>query len=94
MISCASVLGCLGWHARAIRRLHPHVEHITVADLEPVVKMGSELPENKEIIGIDFVKGRLLSNFHFKRCFFLTMQLRISSNLNLSWIQSNCNVII
>jgi hypothetical protein len=81
IISCALVLGCLGWHARAIRRLHPHVEHITVADLEPVVKMGSELPENKETIGIDFVKGRHLLNFYVSHWLFLATPLRVSLNL-------------
>lgn len=40
--------GSLGQQARELRRLHPSVETIIVADLEQVVKIGSNMKENKD----------------------------------------------
>ena len=51
--------GNIGWHAREIRRLHPLVDHIIVADLEHVVKIGASLPENKAA-GIQYVQGLIV----------------------------------
>lgn len=41
-----AVAGSLGWQARELRRLHPDVDRVIIAELEPVVKLGSAMPEN------------------------------------------------
>jgi hypothetical protein len=48
--------GSLGWHARAIKKLHPHVNHVIVADLADVVKVGKALEENRNA-GIEYTIG-------------------------------------
>ena len=55
--------GSFGWQAREIRRFHPSVERVIVADLEDVVKVGSSLPENISA-GIEYVAGG--PEFHLK----------------------------
>lgn len=48
--------GSFGWHARAIKKLHPHVNHVVVADLADVVKVGKALEENRKA-GIEYTIG-------------------------------------
>jgi len=50
--------GSLGWQAREIRRLHPNVEKVIVAELDNVVQVAANLPENVaagiEYMPVDF----------------------------------------
>ncbi len=48
--------GSLGWQAREVRRLHPSVSRIIVAELKELVLIGRDLPQNI-VHEIEFVKG-------------------------------------
>ncbi len=49
-------IGSLGQQARELRRLHPSVEQVIVADLEQVVAIGSKMEENKAA-NIEYMTG-------------------------------------